>query len=657
MQKMPSRTALLLSALLASTGHAQTLVFTADNEEFIADLSTAPSLAVGGTIAIVVGSHGMHLINKASPFSVLFTETYAANPPVPVRATDYPFVTVEPLDPFGLVNGHLVFPSAAYDPYTGRLWMASSDSRSLITQGLSPEVARACTPFLHLAVQKDLATNPQSDFSTSQWWYYTGPFGGEPVGAGGHAFNFGMEPTLIPETSGPVPFRDSSFWPEHRPPKDTLVLPLLAFEEDHVIVASTNSAQCNIDFVGTGGQTFHIFPRTHMDGSTPKSILDGDRPKEGDLVMIRLTGRPLIPDSSFHNRPVQEPFEQVPNTTLFISTTGVQDQTPQEAIRLKALFWDSVDGEWEVRQQLKFEGQELKLKDMVFASSALRFRNAQPGFEAPEAPGFQPTVEGDAFTSAVLAKDIHDNWRVFAVHSAIDASPTSQDHWRVQWYIIDPKLDDIIDSDVLNTDWQPELVGWGIIDTDGESQPGAGHAYHPSLAVSPNGEVFIEYTYSSETERQRIVRAKLITTGPVPYTSVVSYETLKEGPDIAYNTDVGEQDRWAMFSSMQIDPVHGGFGNCNFTWSAHTLVFNDSMPFGTPPLTDSRDIWLFRKHTKSPCFSLDLNANGLVDPFDLLLYTDWYISGDERADTDMDGVVDAVDMANYLNAYQEATQP
>lgn len=148
MQKMPSRTALLLSALLASTGHAQTLVFTADNEEFIADLSTAPSLAVGGTIAIVVGSHGMHLINKASPFSVLFTETYAANPPVPVRATDYPFVTVEPLDPFGLVNGHLVFPSAAYDPYTGRLWMASSDSRSLITQGLSPEVARACTPFL-----------------------------------------------------------------------------------------------------------------------------------------------------------------------------------------------------------------------------------------------------------------------------------------------------------------------------------------------------------------------------------------------------------------------------------------------------------------------------------------------------------------------------
>lgn len=75
MKSIPSRSALLLYALLASAGHAQTLVYTVDNDEFVADLSTAPSLAVGGTIAIIVGSHGMHLIQKANPSSVSHSET------------------------------------------------------------------------------------------------------------------------------------------------------------------------------------------------------------------------------------------------------------------------------------------------------------------------------------------------------------------------------------------------------------------------------------------------------------------------------------------------------------------------------------------------------------------------------------------------------
>lgn len=145
---------------------------------------------------------------------------------MPVRGSGFPF------QPFAneavSFTDHLVFPSAAYDPYTGRLWVTYSEGRTLTESTLPPEVQPTCRPVLHLAVQKDLSSNPQTDFTDGQWWYYTGPFSDPPAtGTAGHAFNLGLSPVQ----TGPQPFRDPiEYFEQHLPPTDTLDLPLLAFD-------------------------------------------------------------------------------------------------------------------------------------------------------------------------------------------------------------------------------------------------------------------------------------------------------------------------------------------------------------------------------------------------------------------------------------------
>lgn len=96
---------------------------------------------------------------------------------------------------------------------------------------------------------------------------------------------------------------------------------------------------------------------------------------------------------------------------------------------------------------------------------------------------------------------------------------------------------------------------------------------------------------------------------------------------------------WALYGDMQADPT-----GCAF-WSTHTLVEN----------ANERAVWLFK--TPFNCFTTDLNADGLTDPFDLLTYNDLLLTGDRRADTNADGQIDAVDPAIFLDAYQEATRP
>jgi hypothetical protein len=68
-----------------------------------------------------------------------------------------------------------------------------------------------------------------------------------------------------------------------------------------------------------------------------------------------------------------------------------------------------------------------------------------------------------------------------------------------------------------------------------------------------------------------------------------------------------------MYGDMQADP-----GFCRF-WSTHTLAED----------ADEREVWLFKKPYN--CFTTDLNMSGSTDTYDMMLYTNYYTAGDERA--------------------------
>lgn len=178
----------------------------------------------------------------------------------------------------------------------------------------------------------------------------------------------------------------------------------------------------------------------------------------------------------------------------------------------------------------------------------------------------------------------------------------------------------------------------GQISTDGgtnpHTEPLTGHCYHPVLAVTNSGQLYIEYTFSDATEDQRIVRATINAT----YDDVSSSQLLQAAPPDEY----GELNyRWAHYGDMQVDPAQCGI------YSTHTLVGSET----------EREVWLFRRQLTPFCFQTDLNADGSTDSADMALYQDYYSAHDLRADTDADAVVDAIDLLNYLSAYDAATGP
>lgn len=99
------------------------------------------------------------------------------------------------------------------------------------------------------------------------------------------------------------------------------------------------------------------------------------------------------------------------------------------------------------------------------------------------------------------------------------------------------------------------------------------------------------------------------------------------------------------FSDMQHDPFL-----CKF-WSVHTLVHDPGAPAGTVDVGEQRDIWLFEHRYTTVCFTPDMNANGMVEAQDAILYNAYYADEDARADANDDGRVDPTDAAIFLTAY------
>ena len=619
--------------LLAAAGAAmgQNLdAYSVLNGTFEEDLSMAPAIAVGQSTVVIAGTHTLRLYNKSlpvgtpatSPGFLLDLENWAPAHP----SVGYPFWPRElPGSPNSM---SLVFPRAEYDPISGRTWMMFSEVGGLEGLLSEPTGGFICAPHLHLAVNR-AENGAFTSFSNTEWYYYTG----SPTnpGNGGDAFNLG--------STALVPYQGN---PSHQRLMGNAMVPTLGFDDRAIFVTASDNASCAAPLTSGIDPAIFVIPRKHDSGT--KSILAGDPPDESDLLVVRIGALPET-DGANTLLAVQEPYEQYPNMQLFISTDGTTSAGGiMQGIRLRGIYNAQPDptltaGPWLMRQSLKLNsaGTDVVLADMDISTSLPQFRVGPPQLgnptQFPEAPGaFGPYVDSDAFMSAVLTEDNQGNPRVFAVHASLDAAPGGSG-WVVQWYVIDPKIPDFFTtSPAQDTNWNPQIVAIGRIETDGAAQPADGDCYLPVLGVTRSGQVYIQYTFSNSTTYPKIMRAILNNS----YSGVASTVVAQSGPAAPYGSQL---DLWGLYGDMQADPT-----GCAF-WSTHTLVDTAS----------SRSAWLIK--TPFNCFQTDLNADGSTDPFDLVLYQNLFHDGARRADTDADGEVDLTDMATFINAYDAATGP
>lgn len=635
---MHIQTSCAIAALMGAAGLAfgqNLVVYDVDKtistaDSYRPDLSTAPSVAVGEARVVVMGSHRMMLFDKALPInplgppSLLDSEDWATplglggGVPPTGQYGSYPFQPATPLSLPLFVPG-LTFPRADYDPITGNVWMLYGESIGDEFAGppflpARPEAfPRDCTKRLHLAASKHPLFDNFDDGDPDGFEYITGT----------DSIRLDL---LFTE------FRPTG---EHGPFGTDLYYPSFGFDTDDVFIAAMDRGECAV-FAESGimnnGQTILVIPRKF--GTPLTDIHAGGRPDESDITVIRMNGLD-VPDPCFQMLAVQEPYEQYDNVTLFISTDGAQwvlgSANNIQAIRLRGVFRDA-SGTLQVRQSLEEPSPAVFQLDDAdipagFDDLVPSFGFANPPTIYPEAPSFDPTVDNGAFHTALLTEDNQGNPRVFAAHAA-----RKGDRWAVQWYVIDPKLNQFHTTTIPSDDWNPEIVAVGRITTDGAAEPTTGDCYHPVLGVTRSGRVFIEYTFSNGTTDQRILRAQISNT----YTAVGTTATLQAGPSSGYGA---LDDRWALYADMQTDPT-----GCTL-WSTHTLVDNAM----------KRDVWLFSNPFN--CFTTDLNASESTNLYDMAIYSDLFLQGHRRADTDADDVVDASDMATFIDAYNDATGP
>lgn len=232
----------------------------------------------------------------------------------------------------------------------------------------------------------------------------------------------------------------------------------------------------------------------------------------------------------------------------------------------------------------------------------------------------------------MLFKVTNTEWRILAAHTVrpnVGGSAGTQ--WAVQWYVIDPHLDEFYS--LTTGDWQPSIVAAGRLDA------GSADRYHPVIGVTAQGVAYIEYTHSSNTVWPEVRRVQLSNS----YASVLpgSEATVQSGPATAY---VG--DRWVDFNDMQADP-----NDCKL-WSVHTLVHNDD---GIDPVSiDERDVWLFE--LPGNCSNANLNGDTQVNLYDITMFNDLFATGARRVDMDTDGDTDSTDAALYQAAYDDQSQ-
>ncbi|MEQ9096806.1 MAG: hypothetical protein RIE32_11145 [Phycisphaerales bacterium] len=617
---------------------------------------TAPAVGVSNLGVLAAGTRYLSLFSKAATITALDERG--------VDDLDFPFV---PVISSGAV---LLDPVANHDPIHNRLWGLYTEAEVVSIDPLAIDDC-AFSSSLHLSVNKSGAnfgiTDPLDD---SEWWYYTGS--GGSAGNGGEAFDL-LDDVSIQKYKGDA---------AHVPPFYTTRLGSLGFHtitgdpndrSGGLILATNARTRCFLP-EGTNGPTplnqevrqfIYVIPYEHDGGAS--SILDGDRPGESDMTVIRPfegdVTLGVVADTSTYGCVVQAPFEQVENATFIISVPDTYQPfgstIPSEAIRLKGVF-DADAGvgvDWTLQQRTSSGTLSDNTVDTTLKFYPPREADDFGPITLPRTPDgtWEPEAQGAYFHSAVIAKDGSANggaFRIFAVHAVL---PEDQGNivqqWVVQWYVLDPNLSNF--QSTTPDMWQPTIVAQGRIPVDISEDEG--DRYHPVIVVNRRGQAFIEYTYSDETDPMNddtwpeVRRVRLNNS----YTGIVGSETVvRSGPLVAYDDSILET--WANVADAQADPVNP----CSY-WSTHTLVADDS-----PSPTTKRDAWLFHQAYGTSvgrnCFQtpamLDLTDDAAVDAYDMAAFTPLYDRRARRVDIDGSGEVDAIDMLLYIDAFDAYTR-
>lgn len=364
----------------------------------VPDLSTAPSLAVSEDRVVVMGSHRMMMFDKSLPIdpsgppSLLDDVTWSAG------YSGYPFqLASNHLPAFDIIPG-LTYARADYDPITGNVWMLYSEtigsqSDSPVFIPAQPEIeGGSCIKRLHLAASKHPGFDTFDTTAANGFEYVTGT----------DAVRLDVPMTKY------RPGDDSNFY-ETDP-----AWPSFGFDTSHIFIAAMDAGECGIERdVDNGfGQTILILPRQF--GTSLTTVHAGGIPQPQDFTIIRPPQLAPVEDDCFQMMAVQEPYEQYPNLTLFISTDGTawQPGTPPtiDGIRLRGVYQDGA-GQWQVRQSLQPGPMPATyiLQDALIPSPLDDlipvFGYDPPSSIYPATPSFDPTVENGAFHTTLLTED------------------------------------------------------------------------------------------------------------------------------------------------------------------------------------------------------------------------------------------------------------
>lgn len=612
--------ALALSAGSAA-GQTEVVAWTADNQDEMAFFATDAGVGVNGHAIVATGNMNVALLNKAG--TVLDSRK--------VSDANWPFFLIDEFEG----TGSLDFPSRFFDPQveyhtqSGRLWMLYSETNSQRIGGGGVQsfgTGANDLSALHIAISKPMVSpNTLDSFDTTDWWYFTGD-GSTHVGQAGDFFNLQdgniqrYRQNIDDDIHLPYPTGGGTTTDSGKVDK-----PQFAVDEQAMYVASLSG----------NGSTLLIVPTSHGPGGT-LSILDGEKPPADTWTMMRFRdlGEPGFDgaeDGHEYHYAVQEPIEdeRFENVQFIISLPG---GGPNDDLRLGAIWFDAAAGQWQYTQR---RNSPLVLDDPDVGAGFTYYRRAKfwHNPSTPDPGGWRPDVRL-GILNGVLAFDTNDNPRIFAVHHMGPPSDSTEPdvaaRFAVQWYVIDPDLDNVYDT--TPGQWQPTVVARGRLD-------GAGDRYHPAIGLTPAGVAYVEYTYSSSTVWPEVRRVELNS----GYTGIVGSEVvIQSGVATAY---ADSESQWADFNEMQLDPA-----GCRL-WSVDTLVHADTSGNPPPPTTTKRDVWLFENRFTPFCFTPDMNGNGMLESHDAMLYNDYYAQQDERADADANGDVNVSDMAVFLDAF------
>ena len=464
-------------------------------------------------------------------------------------------------------------PKAEYDVVHDRIVIVMSEQSS--------------TPIVHVMVSKAGAV--PDDFSDTYWHIYTGD--GTVSGTAGAAFTLLRNPPSMPGgLDGQA---------DH---------PTVAIDDDYLYLCIRDLVP---PIVGPLRQTAVVFPLVHSGGD----LYAGNRVAETEISFLDFdTIGPLRPDpdeSTLHGS-VMETTPFTDDYQFFITTNEAPGTgtTLHQFIRLGVLIETAPpSGGAPATFDYQFVDMAVPGVASFFDANRNGHRPITPGISDYLAPVFSK------IETAVRHRDVAGNDYIHAVHEyQANVGGSAVNDFTTRWYKIDPDL-----ADIGTTGWASS-----IIRTDVLPQPAHQDTYHSAIAVNNLAKLGVSWTRSDATTYPQMEYGIYN-----PATSTLTQGVHSTGPAATAPWD--DQDhpafRWADYADIQLDP-----NGCRF-WAACTLI--GTTPGSVPGTIEDRDAWIGT--IPFNCFTTDMNMSGFTDTYDLMMYADYFTTGDTRADTNADG--------------------